>query len=961
MILCDVNVTGEKMDDFSFLEPLFQATPEHARLFKVFKTIATNVPLLRVRAYLTNTLYLLENTSPTFIDRRSDDLFAFLIDKLSTNKTFSEDEPVCEVSAFSHSIAFPFQRKSVVGFFLCLSGMRSQGKEFVDALCRCHVGVSLVKNSKLLIAELHNNRTLFYFELQKAEGALSQSEIQDLQSSLEELGSFTVAKCKAPIPSLESSAKTLRWLMKEFEKGDLPHVMIDVGVQTDEKLNFFVFVCQFIDGQTSALHKQPDYPDLEVECQFREDLEGGIKEGVVFKIALPNAPSPWVEKRQQISRLIEKYVGPFRDVNGGLLEKIEQNFEALSKICPDPSKRLRGFFDSIYPESERAICNPALLKTIYLAAQTEEGYTLLDEADAVAAIIKAEKGFAKTWKEALSKQFPKAGFAETFALNMATVSCFLHHPSPKDRKLFKKETEALFQKWAQIETHETLRLCTTFDFTSFDPRTGAEEGTSYLHKMLFEGLMRIGPDGNAEPAIAEKVSISRNKLRYKFHLRKSQWSNGMLLTAHDFLYSWTMILTQKRLAPLNYLFDVIENAEEVKRKKLPPWALGVNVIDDYTLEVQLRSPFTPFLEISALTLFSPICQAIDKKHPGWIEAAGNEYVCNGPFCLEKKEDKGNIILKKNSFYWEAEKTRLERITIPLVSREKGEKLFLNKQVDALLNYFYINASALNMGDAKVTQLRGTAAKRFLYLNCLKPPFRSKKMRQAIAFAMDRQQIVRAVPYTATPSLSFYSSFHSQNSKNIRSLQNIQKAQNLFIEALGEDPEIRTTFFNQTISVLEGAEDLAIALCERINRVFSANWSVSILKVNLTEYCREGKKGQIAIGSWIDRPRDPGYFLGIFRSEDNPTNLSCWTHPQMQSIIEQLNVVKNLKERKQLLKNAEALLFEEIPMIPLLDVEYPSLCHAQVKEIYANPLQQFDVRHAFKQQSSNPKKSGSAKT
>ncbi len=937
----------KKMDDFSFLEPLFQATPQYTRLLKVFKTIATNAPLARVKAYLASTLYLLENTSPTFIDRRSDDLFGFLIDKLATSRTFSEDEPVCEVSAFSHSIAFPFQCKSVIGFFLCLSGMRSQGKEFVDALCRCHTAVSLVKNSKLLLAELHNNRTLFYFELQKAEGAFSESEIQDLQGSLEELGSFTVAKCKAPIPSLESSAKTLRWLMKEFEKGDLPHVMIDLGVQTDEKLNFFVFVCQFINDQESASSKPPDYPNLEVECQFREEVEGGTKEGVVFKIALPNAPSPWVEKRQQISRLIEKYVGPFRDVNGGLLEKIEENFEALSKICPDPSKGLRGFFDSIYPESERAICAPALLKTIYLATQKEEGYTLLDEADALAAIVKTEKGFAKTWKEALSKQFPKAGFAETFASNMATVSCFLHHPNPKDRKLFKSETETLFQKWTQMETHETLRLCTTFHFTSFDPRTGTEEETSYLHKMLFEGLMRIGPSGKAEPAIAEKVSISRSKVHYKFHLRKSQWSNGMMLTAHDFLHSWTKILANKELAPLNYLFDVIENAQEVKRKELPPRALGVNVIDDYTLEVRLRSPCTPFLEVCALTLFSPICQAIDEKYPGWIEADGNEYVCNGPFCLEKKEDNGTVILKKNSFYWEAEKTLLERITIPIVSQEEGERLFLNKQVDALLYYFYKNATPLDLNNLEVTRLKGTVCKRFLYLNCLNPPFHNTKVRRAIALALNRQQILQTFPHSATPSLSFYSSFHARNGKKISNLQDMEQARALFIEALGEDPEIRTTFFNQTIFVLKGAEDLAAALCDRINAMFSANWSISILQVGLRDYYKHGEDAGASIGSWIDRTCDPAYFLGIFSSKDNPTNLSHWTHPWMQSIIDRLKVVKDQKERKQLLKNAEALLFEEMPMIPLLDVEYPSFCHSHVQGIYANHLQQFDVRYAFK--------------
>ncbi len=939
------------MDYLSFFESFFQGSPQHIRLFEILKAAAADNPDCLSEAYLVNTFYILENMHPIFVDRRSDDFFSFLIKKLSHSQNPTEDEPICEVTPFCHSIAFPFQCKSVVGFFLCLSGIQIHTEALINTFCAHYKGISLVKNSTLLIIKPHKNRTLLYFELQKEEGEFFPDEVQDLQDDLKERGLCMLLSWKVPIPSLESSIKTLRWLMKELEKEDLPHVMIVLGPQTPVKLHFFAFVCHFVNRKKTVLTDLLRYPNVEVECSFQDKVKGGSKEGIALKIAIPNSPSSFVEKRQQISRLIEECVGPFRDVNGGLLEKIEENFESLSKISPDDNKGLREFFDSIYPESARAVCSPDLLRAIYSATQKEERYALLEEANAIAAVVKVEKDFVKSWKETLSKQFPKAGFSETLVSNKATLSCFLNHPSQEEIELFKSKTEALFEEWMQKETCQTLRLCATVPFNSFDPRTGAEEETSYLHKMLFEGLMRIGPSGKPDPAIAKKVTISKDKTRYTFHLRKSRWSNRMPLTAHDFLYSWNMILAKKELAPLSYLFDRIENAEEVKRREMPPKALGVNAIDDYTLEVRLRSPCTAFLEMCALTLFSPICQTVDKKHPSWAEAQGKEYVCNGPFCLEEKKDNGGIVLKKNPFYWESEKTRLEKVTIPVVSQEEGKRLFLDKQVDALLYYFYKDSSFLDIGDLEATRLKGSTGKRFLSFNCLKPPFHNKKVRKAIALALNRKRILQNFPKGTRPSFSFYSSFYSQNNRKISALQNIQKARKLLIQALAEDPEVRKTFFNQTIFALEVNKSLAAATCSYLNKALGLDWNVSISKMGSRGYCKEKENLRVSIFGWADRTHEPGYFLGIFSSKESFPNISCWTHPSMQAIIEKAKTTKNREEEQQILQDAEKILFEEMPIVPLLDAEYTSLCHPYVQGIYANFLHQFDIRFAFKSQQS----------
>ncbi len=940
------------MDDFSFFEPYFQSNPQHARLFKVAKEVAAAYPGYLIEYYITSMVCILENMDDVFIQRRSNDFFHLLIAKILTTRFLPEDEPVCEVTFFNHSVAFPFQSKRVVGFFTSLSGIQVQAVQLIDALCKCHEGITLVRNSVLLLFRSHQNRTVLYFELEKTEGEPSPDEVQDLQENLEERGAFMAARWQESIPSLESSIKTLRWLMSEIEKGDPPHVMISLEARTPEKTRFFAFVCRFIDCGMNALIPQINYFGSEVECQFQKAVEGGTKEGIVLKIDLPNTPSLLVEKRQEVSRIVEGYVGPFRDVNGGLLEKIEQNFQALAKACPN-AKGLREFFESITPEGERAICSPSLLRAMYSAIQKKQGYTLLEQENTIVVVLRVGKGFEKAWKETLSKQFSRLGFSEILTSSAAILSCFLRHPTQEEAEAFEAKTEALFQEWTQAEASQTLRLCTTVPFTSFDPRTGTEEETSYLHKMLFEGLMRIGPRGKPEPAIAEKVSVSKNKKRYTFHLRKSCWSNRMPLTSHDFLYSWNMILAKKELAPLSYLFDRIENVQEIKKGKMPPDSLGVNAIDDYTLEVRLQNPCSSFLEICALTLFSPICQTVDKKHPSWTEGQGKEYVCNGPFCLEKKDHSGGVTLTKNPFYWESEKTRLEKVTIPVVSQEEGKKLFLNKQVDALLYYFYKSSSFLDLGNLKVNRLQGAVCKRFLCFNCAKPPFHNKKVRKAIALVIDRKKILETFPHSATPSLSFYSPFYSEDNTNTNLPKSNHKARRLLMEALAEDSEVRENFFGQSISVLEGNKDLAAALCGCINEAFSANWTVSILKTNSRNYLRRKENVLASIYGWTDRIHEPEYFLGIFASRHNTINFTCWTHPSIQSVIEQIKTTQCRKEKAQLLKDAEETLIEEMPMVPLLDTPHTSICHPDIQGIYASRLQQFDIRFASKKRPSTP--------
>ncbi|MCB1115044.1 MAG: peptide ABC transporter substrate-binding protein [Chlamydiia bacterium] len=932
---------------FSFFEAMGQASPQHAKLFKVLEKVAEKGSFESSEASLSAALFLLRNTDKAFIDRRSEEFFVFLIKKLGQMSSLSKNMKESGLAHLTHLIAFPYQQKKVTGFIVDLAGIRGDIQEVVAFLCKNRPEIVPVNNGSFFYVNPKDNRTILYFELQHVDKELSAGEINEIKEELKNLNVSAMIPTCSPIPSLESSIKTLRWLMKELERGDIPQVMINHDLQTTDKLYFTVYVCQITEPTAQSAATLFSFPHVEVQYQFRDQVGDYLREGFILRIELSYSPShSLVEKRYEVAHFVETCMGSFRDVNGGLLEKIESNFNALADIFPSAPKDLRDFFDSITPEDERAICAPQILKELYLTTQEKVDGAIVEKRLWIGATIKVDEKEVKPWKDALIQSMPHLKFAKVFAANGVIISSFLPHPSPNEAETFKTAiTEELKRRKDKMDATRVLRLCSTVSFSSFDPRTGAGEQNSYLHSLLFEGLMRIGPEGKVEPAIAEKVTLSLDKKRYTFHLRKSYWSNGLLLTAHDFLYSWQMILTRKDLAPLSYLFDGIENAQKIKENQAPLSALGVKAIDDQTLLVQLESPCIPFLENCTLTLFSPICKVIDEKEPSWSESQGKGYVCNGPFSLEKKEADGSLTLQKNPYYWEKEKTYADRITIPIVSKEEGRKLFLNKEVDALVYFLYKRSFPMDFGEYEIGKIKGATTKRFLCFNCLEPPFHNAKMRKAIAYALDRKKIAHMLEHDIAPSATFFSSFPcSENSEQRGCMENIHEAQQFLIQAIVEDSSVRNTFFNQTLTVSNGLGDFADVLCNYLNSILHLNWKPMVLKpTDSLRYFKRKRSFQISITGWIDRISDPGYFLGIFSSADSFSNLSFWTHPLMQSIITKTKNAQTENEREALFKNAETLLLNEMPMVPLHSAKLISPCQSDLNAAYRDILQRFDKR------------------
>jgi oligopeptide transport system substrate-binding protein len=163
---------------------------------------------------------------------------------------------------------------------------------------------------------------------------------------------------------------------------------------------------------------------------------------------------------------------------------------------------------------------------------------------------------------------------------------------------------------------------------------------------LCEGLMTYHPITlEPIPAIAEHWTLSDDKLVYTFFLRENAYfSNGDPVTANDFKATWLELLNPSQRAEYSVYLDVIKGAEDYRKGITKnPETLGIRVLEDKILEVELEKPTSHFLKLLCILSFSPVHSSYRGKH-GWDRKA--PLISNGPFFLYQRKP-NVLILYKN--------------------------------------------------------------------------------------------------------------------------------------------------------------------------------------------------------------------------------------------------------------------------------------------------------------------------
>ena len=509
-----------------------------------------------------------------------------------------------------------------------------------------------------------------------------------------------------------------------------------------------------------------------------------------------------------------------------------------------------------------------------------------------------------------------------------------------------------YQKNQVEKTKNTLKIALPSDVSSLHlafNQSSSIINSAHVINFLFEGLTRKDKNDIPQTALAETIEVSKDNKKYVFSLRKANWSDGFPITAHDFEYAWKRAIDphSKVLIISPYYFYPIKNAKLCMEGKIPIDDVGIKAINSNTLVVNLEYPSPFFLEIVSSPMFFPAPKHIAKDNPLW--ALGSGLICNGPFVLDEWKHSKELLLSKNPQYWDAEHVYLDNVNIAIISDSRTAlNMFINKQLDWVGSPFY--GISYDISYDLIDEYFEDSVVSCILTNTEKFPLNNKKLRKALSYAIDREAITNNVfHYSATPSTSILPiPIRVQKEPCFR--ENEAIAKKLFLEALEELELLLTDFPDLELNYLANIE-----IANRIAQAIQDQWRKVLGIKNLSLVAHEynsyfdlltRKNYSLGLTNWTCFAFDPIFILNDFKYKSILMNKTNWENPQYQKLLDQADRTLEKTTRQGFLNNAETLLMDEMPIIPICSLKKRFAKNPKLQGEVLSKLQFVDFKSAY---------------
>lgn len=480
---------------------------------------------------------------------------------------------------------------------------------------------------------------------------------------------------------------------------------------------------------------------------------------------------------------------------------------------------------------------------------------------------------------------------------------------------------------------------------SIDPGKTYDSPGFEVARNIFEGLMRYHPETlRPLPGVAERWEMDEDEVHYRFHLREgARWSDGKPVTAHDFEYAWKRVLDPTTGAQYAAMLWDIKGGKAFNLGRGSADDVGVRAVDDRTLEVELERPIPWFLDLLA---FGPFCPV-----PRWaVEAHGMHWtkpeniVTNGPFHLSRWVPSYQIDLVKSPTYWDAAAVRLDKAVF-VVSEDNhsmmrvyraGELDWVGSNTRPPQEYL---AHLEGKKDYQAARYLGTY---FYWFNLrddrdVAEALRDKRVRHALQLATDKEALVRYVTrggqrpaHGMVPDMFFDMGYPTP----VPIPFDPEEAKRLLAEA-GYGPGGKPF---PRLEILYNTHEAHRQVAEAVQQMWKRHLGIDVAIENQEwkVFMSNRIEGyfQLARAGWIGDFQDPYTFLSMFLS-DSDMNEAGWKNPAFDELVDQALQEQDDAKRYALYAKAEAILMEELPVLPLYYYSQNTLIGSWVKGFYPN--------------------------
>ena len=475
-----------------------------------------------------------------------------------------------------------------------------------------------------------------------------------------------------------------------------------------------------------------------------------------------------------------------------------------------------------------------------------------------------------------------------------------------------------------------LRMAESVWPDQLDPQKSSFSNEIAVLILNYEGLTRFDKDLKTVPGAAEKWESNKDGTEWTFMLRDGlKYSDGSPLTSKDFAEAIYHSLDPHNPGDYQQTFFMIKGAEDIINTVVPTdegkltdlkGKLGIATPDDKTIKFTLTQPTPYFPTIAGIWVAYPTKKASFESSETWWEDATKQ-IGNGPFQITKIDKATNLMeFKANENYWGGKPKiagvryqYIEDLAVALQAYKNGEVDVMTPDANDVPT---IQADAVMGKEFKSYAGACTLGWEF---NLLRPPFDNAKVREAFAYAFDREAFIRdALKNTNVKTLTWIPpGYPGYDANETRFDLDLAKAKQALTDAGYPDgkglPEIKLTYSSNNPANQQRAEYLV--------QMYKNNLGIDLTldpveSTTLTAMRKDPKTfPQLVRGGWCADYPDQQDWLSIFwHSRTEFAKNISYKDPEADKLMDAADVELDPVKRADLYQQAQVKIIGGLPMI-----------------------------------------------